>query len=316
MANEVIPVNASIISSRTRQAPWIGVGITGQWDSVPDALKAADLDFEVVSEPAYTDDHVMLTGICANRIVGTGEILGVVSDSRYGIVQNVDAFSLLNPFLGMGGVIEHVGMTDEGMVFMVMRLSTFNSLGNEYELYVCAMNSFNAKFPLAVIVTPVRVICQNMFRKLVKSGDSVIQIKHGKFAKERVLSIAAATTWIDDYTTEFRSALGEANMTVRTGEDIDHFIEVMFPEVPNDDKHPNASKSNERILAMRDEFYSEYYCAPDNNDFSGTRLGLINAYYDWIGHHIPLRHGPMFEASRLGKMINGSAINPKLLAQA
>lgn len=298
----------------TRLLPWIGAGISGTWSDPIEALHDADLDYKVVQEPAYTIDNVEIPGVIANRRYDNGEILGVVTP-RYGVVQNTDAFSLLNPFCSTG-VIEHVGMTHQGMVFMVMRTTlNFGFNGDEFELFVCAMNSFNAMFPLALIITPVRVVCQNMFRKLIKN-DTAMLIKHGKFAADRIISVNAANTLLVNYRETFQEALTDSYSTYRFPSELDNFTVKMFPFTPEDSKHPRAKQTNERIKDLREEFVNDYYYASDNVKYRDSKLGIINAYYDWITHHVPMRVCSNFEDTRLGNLMNGTAVNTKLLKGA
>lgn len=301
--------------TRKRTLPWLGTGVSGEWTSVGEALYEGKLDYDVSQSSAYDGFGNEVPGLLVNHNTLTRQIVGVTSN-QYGVVQNRDAFSLLDPFCSAGGVIEHAGMTVNGMCFMVMRMPgmAFGFEGDDFELYVCAMNSFNGKFPLALIITPVRVYCQNMFRKLMKRGDTVLMIKHGRFAAERILSASKASSLLLDYQSDFVNELTVSANTPTYG--ITEFTERLLPLVPETPEHPRAKFSNERIEAQRDEFVNEYYLAPDNLKYEGTRLGLLNAYYDWITHHVPVRTSASFEEIRFSNMMNGTAVNRKLIESA
>ena len=300
-----------------RVVPWIGVGTTGSWNNVSEALHDSGLDYEVKTSIAYDKFHNPLPDTIVNYRTDTEEQVGVVS-GRYGIVQNADAFSLLDPFCANGGVIEHAGMTQQGMCFMVMRMpsNAFRFHDNSFELYVCAMNSFNAKFPLALIITPVRVICQNMFRKLMKRGDAMLVIKHGRFATDRIMSAMGASIALTDYQVEFVDTLDRDLSLHRTHDDLDSFVERMLPFTPETPEHPRAKFTNERVEEQRREFVDSYYLAPDNARYVGTRLGILNAYYDWLTHHTPTRTSDGFEEIRLGNLMSGTAVNNRLILSA
>jgi hypothetical protein len=301
----------------TRVAPWCGVGKSGSWDSVSEALYEGELDFTVSSSAAYDRYGDEVPGVRVNHSSLTGEIIGVTSD-QYGVVQNVDAFSLLDPFCSAGGVIEHAGMTETGMVFMVMHLSSyaFGFAGDEFEVYVCAMNSFNTKYPLALIITPIRVYCQNMFRKLMARGDTALLIKHGRLARDRILTAKAAGTLLLDYESEFRARLECDAHDERTPYDVTHFTELLLPFVPVDKAHPRATFTNDRIRRQRDEFLNDYYHATDNWAYEGSRLGILNAYFDWVSHHVPTKVGKNYEQLRFSNLVNGTAVSNRLLANA
>lgn len=308
----------SPIIMRPRLLPWVGTGTTGEWGNVSKALFDGMLDYEVEQTDAWDDKGHRVPGILVNRRTDTGEIMGVTSD-QYGVVQNVEAFSLLDPFCQAGGIIEHAGMTTTGMCFMVMRMESnaFGFMGDDFDMYVCAMNSFNGKYPLAIIITPVRVYCQNLFRKLMKRGDTALMIKHGRFAADRILSASKATTLLLDYQEDFVAELEDAyEDNLRGPGDAYRFAEKMMPFTPVDAAHPRAKQTNERIEMMRKEFVNGYYMAADNLRYTGTRLGLLNAYYDWTTHHVPVRASMNFEDLRFSNIMNGTAISRRLIESA
>lgn len=297
--------------------PWVGMGTSGSWDNVSEALYESGLGYQVKTSNAFDKFGNKLPDTIVNYRTDTEEQLGVVS-GRYGIVQNSDAFSILDPFCANGGIIEHAGMTTTGMCFMVMRMpgNAFGFGGDDFELYVCAMNSFNARFPLALIITPVRVICQNMFRKLMQRGDAMLVIKHGRFASDRIMSATSAGIALTDYTVEFVDTLDNDMRQSRDADEVEAFIEMMLPLTPETPDHPRAKFTNERVEQQRNEFLRDYYLASDNEGYVGTKLGILNAYYDWITHHVPVRTSGNFEDIRLGNLLSGSAVSNKLIKSA
>lgn len=307
----------STAMTRSRIMPWLGMGTSGEWDNVGEALHMGGLDYDVEQVDAWDDKGVRVPGILVNRNRETGAIMGVTSD-QYGVVQNEDAFSLLDPFCTAGGIIEHAGMTLNGMCFMVMRMPSmaFGFKGDEFELYVCAMNSFNTRFPLALIITPIRVYCQNMFRKLMERGDTVLLIKHGRFAEERILSASKASSLLMDYQHDFETQLDVDYNLPADSSKLDEFVERMLPLVPVTPDRPRAKFSNERIEAQRREFVNDYYYTSDNLKYEGTKLGILNAYYDWVTHHVPIRASAQFEDVRFSGLLNGTAVNRKLITSA
>lgn len=299
---------------RERTTPWLGCGVSGSWNNVSDALEDTDLMFKVEQVDAWDDRGQKIPGILVNRRTDTKEILGSTSD-KYGVIQNKVGFSLMQPFLDNGGVIEHMGVTEQGMYFAVARFQYQVSFGEDpFDLYVCMMNSFNGKFPLALIITPVRVFCQNLFRKLMHE-DMVMHIKHGSLANERIWSVSEASDIIMDYQHKFMANLQEKLVTKRTTYQVKEFIAKMFPYVPADNNHPRHEATNERVDQLRTNFFNSYYMADDNYDYLNTKLGVINAYFDWTTHHESLR-GEVNQDARLGGLLTGKDISTKLLLAA
>lgn len=300
-----------------RTAPWLGIGTEGEWLSPFEALSESDLLYNVEQTDAYDDMGQKIPGIIVNRREDNGRILGHVTD-RYGVIQNIDAFSLLDPFSEAGGIIEHAGMDSAGMVFMVMRMPSqaFGFGGDDFDLYVCAMNSFNGNFPLAVFVTPLRVYCQNMFRKMINGNDNILRIKHGTFANDRIESAKDATKLLLGYEVDFVNQLDEMATLGRSPHEVEEWIAKLFPKVPVDDAHPRAVSSNAKVDQMREIFLNNFYYAEDNLNYTGTKLGLVNAYYDWLSHGLPSRQRTGYEERRFDNLMLGRAVDTKLIAQA
>lgn len=303
--------------TRTREVPWLGCGTSGTWTDVEQALHDSGQLYEVEQVNAYDNMGRQIPGVLVNRRIDNYEIVGATSD-RYGVIQNHEGFAMLDPFIQAGGVIEHAGMTEQGMVFMVMKMSAGISFaGDSFDMYVCAMNSFNTRFPMAIIITPIRVYCQNMFRKLMKSSDTVLSIKHGRLAGHRMMAATRVSGLLMGYTSDFTRTLDSAAMTKRSQHDVDEWVEQMFPLVPVDAEHPRAEASNRRIEYVREKFLDEYYDAPDNQMYKGTRLGLLNAYFDWVSHSDPSKSTPgSYAQRRFSNLMLGTAVKPKLIAQA
>ena len=131
------------ITQGNRVAPWLGIGVSGQWDNSAEALRDAELDFDVRQEQLYWqhedppgsgvvyDERAPMFGNVRNT---DDKLLGCVTP-QYKVIQNRDAFSLIDPFLSTGGVITNVGMTEDGLCFMVARMQVDRIIGGEpYEI--------------------------------------------------------------------------------------------------------------------------------------------------------------------------------------
>lgn len=309
-----MPTNLTI--GRQRTAPWVGCGTSGSWTDVREALRDSGLLYDVEQVKAYDDHGNEVPGILVNRKLNTNEIMGTTSD-QYGVIQNLDGFGMIDPFIRAGGVIEHAGMTEQGMCFMVMRMqsASFGFAGDDFDLFVCAMNSFNTRFPMAIIITPVRVICQNMFKNLMKRGDTMLNIKHGRLANTRMLSATQAASNIINFENDFCKELSECAMAKRSVNNVESFIESMFPY--GDPNRPQFNTSKEKVDILRDRFMNDYYLAADNANYVGTRLGILNAYFDWISHSEPTRMMQgRYQDRRFSNLMSGTAIKSKLIKEA
>ena len=287
--------------------PWIGVGTSGEWISVSEALYDSGLAFNVNQEDCYTREGHIIPGLAVNRKSYDGTILGYTSN-RYGVIQNYEAFSMLNPFIKDGGRIIQAGQTANGMMFMVLKLNMINVLGDDYELYVFVTNSFNRAYPCSLIITPMRIICQNMYRNIVK--DTIFTVRHNGLANNRITSASDAIDVSLTYANSFKERVKSLYDIEADAVYTSKFVEKLFP-------YKEQTVMTERmkldIDAQRELFISQYFNAEDNLKYHGTKLGLINAYYDWVTHASPQRMTMNFDSRRLAGLISGEAIDKKLI---
>lgn len=302
---------------RERRAPWIGIGTSGEWASSAEALAAAQLDFEVRQEQLHwhlDDDGVvydMDAPMYGNVRNTDDKLLGCVTP-QYRILQNCNAFSLLDPFVqNNDGSITHAGMTEDGLVFMVAELSTRGIGGEEYQVNLMATNSFNAKYPCQIIMTPVRIICQNMYRGLVK--DRIFLAKHTLQADDRLRQIASGDV-VDNTVNAFSAIVENTQAKEMSAEQLMRLIAMLFP-YPKEG--PREELFRARVDASREQFMDRYYDAPDNRSHQGTAFGFVNAYMDYLSHRDPVRNTSMPWADRrLQGIVSGLDIDRSVIRRA
>ena len=304
----------------SREAPWMGCGVEGHWTDYKDALTAAGMDFYAVGQNAYT--HIydaigytdkLVPGVQVNVRPDTNDILGVVG-GNYGIVQNEDAFSMLEPFTQAGGVITNAGYTEQGLHFMVLRLRDTKILGDTYDVDIMATNSFNGAFPCAIIMVPTRIICQNMYRKLMGSADNVMRFRHCSQIDERMNMMRQAAGSVLSYMDAFKLQLEKSYNNKLDKYDIKKLIGLLFPY-----PKPGGTRevmTRERVDMYRKEFYDKYYLADDNANFLGTGMGFLNAYYDYLSHREPTKNmkGEWVDR-RLSGLVSGNDIKTKVIQE-
>lgn len=310
------------IMQNNRVAPWLGVGVQGRWDNSREALAAAGLDFEVRQEklfwqradkemPQYVYNEQV--PMFANVRNTDDKLLGCVTP-QYKIIQNRDAFSLIDPFVnGGGGVITNVGMTEDGLAFMVARMQVAKSIGMEpYEINLMLTNSFNTKYPCQIIMTPVRIYCQNMYRKLV--NDRVFLAKHTSTANERLIQIAQGNA-LDKKVLAFASVVEcyqGKHMSIRQ---LDTLIAMLFP-YPKEGG-PREQTYRLKMDEQRQRFKDVYFDAEDNRKWQDTAFGFVNAYFDYLSHRPQTREMSMPWADRrLSGLVSGNDINMAAIYEA
>lgn len=309
-------MTAAIVQGN-RHTPWYGIGVAGEWGSSFEALTAAGLDFTVRQERlhwnledngiVYEQDAPMFGNVRDTD----DRLLGCVTP-QYKLIQNVDAFSLIDPFLGNNGVITHAGMTEDGLVFMVAEVGVEAIGGDEYVVNLMCTNSFNTRYPCQVIMTPVRIICQNMYRKIV--NDRIFMAKHTMAANNRLKQIAQGGT-VEKRVLAFSNVMQQASIRSMSLAQMRTLLAMLFP-YPKE-KGPREQAYIDRADRLRREFEDVYYDAPDNRAHHGTAVGFIHAYFDYLSHRNPVRNTQQaWNDRRLQGIVSGLDIDMGVLRQA
>lgn len=310
------------ITQSNRVAPWIGIGVQGQWDNSLEALQAADMDFTVRREQLYwqREDKQMPQYVYnepvpmfANVRDDTDQQLGCVT-KQYKVVQNVDAFSIIDPFVqGNNGVITNVGMTEDGLCFMVARVQVERTIGGEpYEINLMATNSFNTRYPCQVILTPVRIYCQNMYRKLV--NDRVFLAKHTTTANDRLIRIANSNA-VEKKVLLFSDVVDQYQSKRMPSRQFQALVAMLFP-YPKEGG-PRETTYRAKVDEQRERFEDQYFNAQDNQVHKDSAFGFVNAYFDWLSHRSPAKNmGGSWTDRRLDGLVSGVDVKGNVLKEA
>ena len=302
-------------------APWCGIGAKGEWTDYRDALVAGKLNFLVDSAPGYwmrpegcnVFTPVPIDNVWVNYRTDTMTALGSVSQ-RYGIIQNADAFSILDPFCKAGGVITNAGYTEQGLMFMVLRFNQQKFLGDVYDFDIMCCNSFNGKFPFGLLMSPLRIYCQNMYRSL-KRKNSVLMLRHGNNINERIVKASDAVTLMNTWANDFNDFLESAASIPKSNDQINALVTMLFPYPDPANAGSREAMVKQRMDDTREEFMTQYYDAPDNDMYRGTALGFLNAYFDYLSH-APLSRRGTTDHRRLSTLVSGTAYNNAVIEKA
>lgn len=118
----------------------------------------------------------------------TNTPLGLVKD-KYEIVQNVDAFNFFDQAIGGDKAVwDRAGKFGYGnKIFVTAKLPvTTNVNGDQIDNYLVFSNSHDGSSAVTILITPVRVICNNMLNGALMQNDCYIRLKHTKTVNERL----------------------------------------------------------------------------------------------------------------------------------
>lgn len=201
MAHMIEEINgvASFAENGRKERAWheLGVVFDGEM-TVETALAASHADYTVAKTPVYY--QTKNGGFAANpeffHIIreDNGAPLGLVKKS-YGVVQNADAFQFVNNLCAGGDAaepfIESAGVLGHGeRVFITAkfpeRFKCGEILGDDAEVYAVITTSHDGSGAVTVMLTPVRVVCNNTLQYVLGCNYSKFAFRHTVNVKLRM----------------------------------------------------------------------------------------------------------------------------------
>lgn len=153
------------MSVAVRSAPWAAAGT--EFESPPqgvaEALRLAGLDWRVTRRPVSVAGRPGTIDRSAVVREDTEAVLGLVS-SRYALVQNSEAFGVLDDLVGAGVELVAAGAFGGGReVWVLARLGRAISVGgDDVERLLLATNSHHGHAAISLSAVALRSLCQNL----------------------------------------------------------------------------------------------------------------------------------------------------------
>ncbi len=166
--------------SDTAPSPWHNLGIElNHPKTAREAIEMAGLDFTVMKKPRELKTGLQQAAFATVR-TDTDAVLGFVNE-RYEPVQNIDAFTFFDTLVAEGkAAYETAGVFGKGeRIWILARLPDYirvhgNDIVNKYLLLT---NSHDGSPPVRVILTPIRVVCNNTLTAALQ-GAGEVRIHH------------------------------------------------------------------------------------------------------------------------------------------
>lgn len=280
-----------------REVAWHKLGtVTEGALTAEQALETAYLDWQVLKSdepvstivPAY-DGGEMETITYKDKFMTyryhpksfKAEPLGVVG-SRYTPVQNQEAFNVLNAIADeSGAVFETAGSIDNGRkVFMTMKLPDSIQVGgvDKIDMYLMAWNTHDGTSSFNILVTPIRVVCQNTLTAAIKGAEQSYFLRHTAGVTNKIQAARDALKLTFKYQAEFEKEaelLFKQSMTDKQFADL---VEFIFPI--KDEESPRAVTMAETARATAMGLWK----APTQANIANTKWAAYNAlveYADW-----------------------------------
>lgn len=303
MAHEVESLMYTSNDKNGRFVPWHGLGTPVQESPTSaDALRLAGLDWRVEAKPIYTNDGIKIPGYVANTRDSDNSVLGVVTE-KYKIVQNEDAFAFTDSLIGGDVRYETAGSLRNGKsTFLLAKLPDKKILDDDFGQYLCFTNTHDGSGAVKVMMTPVRVVCNNTLNLALNTTKRMWTCKHMGSMKDKLHEAEETLGFAHKYMDNLAVVAERlANVSLRDDE-IQAIVAELFPM---DENSSDRTKAN--MQKAKQEFMVAYYM-PDIAKFRNTAWGLLNATSDWMSHTSPQRNTPTYQERNFERIICGHPI--------
>jgi len=311
-----------------REVAWHKLGtVTEGALTAEDALKTAQLDWQVIKSDDPVSTMVPMFGKTAMEQGSMEEItyadkfmtyryhpktkkaeaLGVVGN-RYTPVQNLQAFSFLNAVADeSGAVFETAGSIDNGKkVFMTMKMPEGLQIGgvDAIDLYLMAWNTHDGTSSFNVLVTPIRVVCQNTLTAAIGSAKSTFTLRHTPKVDSKIQAARETLQLTWKYTQSFEALANDLLSQKMTDKEFYSLVENVFPI--DDPESPRAVTMAETARGTLNGLWK----APTQANISGTKWAAYNAFTEYSDWAKPVRDKNP-DTARAIRIVTGAGDNFK-----
>lgn len=289
-----------------REKPWHGLGvIIDEAVSSAQALDLAGLNWTVRQEPVIYKGQD--SGYKMNIRSTDDKVLGVVG-GRYKPVQNADAFAFTDELIGGGDVVyETAGSLSTGRrVWMLARMPDTIILDDVVQPFLCLTNSHDGFGSLKVVMTPVRVVCQNTLNLALQKATRAWNVRHTGNIESKMAEAQHTLGLATKYMEAFQQEAEELYKIKIAPADFKELTNTLFPMTDD------MSRRKEEAQYLLQCQLKEAWEMDDLGNIRGTGWGFMNAISDMATHRPPARKTENYRENNFMYVIDA----PALLDQA
>lgn len=270
-------------------------GLLGGWNvrKLPLLAAAEGLQIPVPGKSAVVRDNPV--------VPEQVDVLGTVGDT-YHIVQNEEHAALLDALVDESGAhFDTAGALDGGRkVFITMKLPGHINVGgaDPIDNYIAAINSHDGSMAFTLMVTPVRIVCQNTLNVAFQRGSNTFRVRHTSGVGKAIRSQAREAL---DLTFNYLDGFQEqANQLIDTTLTQTAFEELITREFgAGEDASPATVTRTENKLDKMAELFAD---ANTQEGIRDTAWAGFNALVEYADHYAPTR-GNDRESARAEKAL-------------
>lgn len=293
----------------TREKPWHGLGkILDNPPTSKEAIIQAGLDWNVYQTYVCVNDCA-LDDYMANVRSDNNECLGIVSN-HYKILQNDEAFNFMDNLLENKDVVyETAGSLRKGKtIWMLAKMNReYDILGDKVDPYVCLTNTHDGTGAIKILMTPVRIVCNNTLNIATRSTKRSWSTKHMGNITEKVKEAQHTLKLANNYLDQLKKDAEKFYDTYVSEGDFKEIVNMLIP-IPEIDMSVRTRTNLEEKQAELIKCYN----ASDITQFKNTGWGVINAVTDFVAHTQPKRLTSNYQESIFQRVVNGDPLVDKV----
>lgn len=287
-----------------REKPWHGLGtMVEEAPNSYEAIKLAGLNWMV--EPkrvSILGKDEAIDNVIANVRSSDGKVLGIVTD-RYKLVQNYDAFAFTDTLIGGDVRYETAGSLFGGKkIWLLARMPTTKILDDEVEPYVCFTNTHDGSGAVRVMMTPIRVVCNNTLNIALRDAKRAWSVKHTGDINKKIAEAKQTLGLANKYMTSLNE-YAEKLTDIRVDEGM---LNTILNKVFEADK-AKTPREKDTVEKQREAFMT-CYLAPDIAKYFGTAWGVVNAGADMVAHARPTRLTANYAENNWNRIMSGHKV--------
>lgn len=259
--------------------------VNSPWDVV---AKTAGLDWEVGLQPIYSNLGAPIPGFKAVTRSSDHRIFAVTKE-RYTPLQNMKAFEALNEVVNGRMQFHTAGSLDGGRIIWALAklAGQIRVIGQDVvDKFLLLTTSHDGTKATSMLLTPIRVVCQNTLRMAELNADYLISAKHTENAERKLKS--AKDLFLDIERQEKKLEEQFKYLAVKTvsDEQVEAFLyDVLgYKNVGIDDIPTRTKNTAEKI--------KELYESGQGSELVGVRgsaWGAYNAVTEYVDHYATVR---------------------------
>lgn len=282
------------------ERPWHGLGTPVEKAmTAEEALKLSRLDFSVAKVPLINPlAGGEIDGFYANIRLDTKQVLGVVKDN-YKVIQNADMFKVFDELVSRDEAMYHTaGVMGIGQrTWILAKLPDSIVLKNKagkkdvIEKYLLVTNSHDGNSTAKVLMTPVRVVCNNTLSYAINTSKASerVSIRHTVSAEDRLKEAMTILGMSKKYYEEVEQVLNKFTLIKFSDSQLNSFLDQLLNVKAT---LKEGLEAEEKITKKQQDAKSKlielYHNGTGSELFEGTAYNYYQAVTEYVSHHSPI----------------------------